>query len=140
MIAIIKSTFNPTVTHGLLEGCLIALKKKRISENQIKIFEVPGVFEIPSTTNLLAKKQEYKAIITLGCVIQGETDHYKFICDAVSAGMMKITIHNSIPILFGILTCQTMELAILRSMNNKNNKGYEVGLAAIKQIQTFKSI
>jgi 6,7-dimethyl-8-ribityllumazine synthase len=140
MIAIIKSTFNSTVTTGLLEGCIKALEEKNISENQIKIFEVPGAFEIPATTNLLVKKQEYEAIITLGCVIQGETDHYKFICDAVSKGMMQITIQSLIPILFGILTCQTKELAILRSMNDKNNKGYEVGLSAIKQIQMFKSI
>lgn len=140
MIAIIKSTFNPTVTTGLLEGCIKALEEKNISENQIKIFEVPGAFEIPATTNLLVKKQEYEAIITLGCVIQGDTDHYKFICDAVSKGMMQITIQSLIPILFGILTCQTKELAILRSMNDKNNKGYEVGLSAIKQIQMFKSI
>ena len=140
MIAIIKSTFNPTVTNGLLEGCLKALKEKNISKNQIKIFEVPGAFEIPATTNLLAKKKKYKAIITLGCVIQGETDHYKFICDAVSKGMMTVTLRNSIPILFGILTCQTKELAILRSMNDKNNKGYEVGLATISQIQIFKQI
>lgn len=140
MIAIIKSTFNSTVTTGLLEGCIKALEEKNISENQIKIFEVPGAFEIPATTNLLIKKQEYEAIITLGCVIQGETDHYKFICDAVSKGMMQITIQSLIPILFGILTCQTKELAILRSMNDKNNKGYEVGLSAIKQIQMFKSI
>lgn len=140
MIAIIKSTFNSTVTTGLLEGCIKALEEKNISENQIKIFEVPGAFEIPATTNLLVKKQEYEAIITLGCVIQGDTDHYKFICDAVSKGMMQITIQSLIPILFGILTCQTKELAILRSMNDKNNKGYEVGLSAIKQIQMFKSI
>ncbi len=140
MIAIIKSTFNSTVTTGLLEGCIKALEEKNISENQIKIFEVPGAFEIPATTNLLVKKQEYEAIITLGCVIQGDTDHYKFICDAVSKGMMQITIQSLIPILFGILTCQTKELAILRSMNDKNNKGYEVGLSAIKQIQTYKSI
>ena len=140
MIAIIKSTFNSTVTTGLLEGCIKALEEKDISENQIKIFEVPGAFEIPATTNLLVKKQEYEAIITLGCVIQGDTDHYKFICDAVSKGMMQITIQSLIPILFGILTCQTKELAILRSMNDKNNKGYEVGLSAIKQIQTYKSI
>ena len=140
MIAIIKSTFNSTVTNGLLEGCLKALKEKNISKNQIKIFEVQGAFEIPATTNLLAKKKKYKAIITLGCVIQGETDHYKFICDAVSKGMMTVTLRNSIPISFGILTCQTKELAILRSMNDKNNKGYEVGLATISQIQIFKQI
>ena len=89
---------------------------------------------------MLAKKKKYKAIITLGCVIQGETDHYKFICDAVSKGMMTVTLRNSIPISFGILTCQTKELAILRSMNDKNNKGYEVGLATISQIQIFKQI
>ena len=140
MIAIIKSTFNRSVSDGLTKGCLKALEEKKINKNQIKIFEVPGAFEIPATVNLLAKKQKYDAIITLGCVIQGETDHYNFICKAVSHGIMDITIHNSIPILFGVLTCQTKELAILRSLNNKKNKGYEVGLAAVKQIQTFKSI
>ena len=139
MIAIVMSTFNTSVTSGLLKGCLKALEEKNIDKKKIDIYKVPGAFEIPGLTNILEKKNIYKAIITLGCVIKGETDHYTFICDAVSNGMMALTLKSNTPIVFGVLTCQTKELALARSLENKKNKGYEVGLAAIEQIKTMSS-
>jgi 6,7-dimethyl-8-ribityllumazine synthase len=73
--------------------------------------------------------QNSKIVIALGCVIKGETDHYHYICDAVSNGVMRLTLESDIPILFGVLTCQNAELAYARSSNNKKNKGYELGNA-----------
>lgn len=140
MIGIVISTFNKPVTKGLLNGCLKALSEKGIKKKEIQIYRVPGAFEIPALVNILAKKNSYDAIISLGCVIKGETDHYNFICEAVSKGMMDITIMNTVPILFGVLTCQNKELAFSRSTLTPNNKGYEVGLAAIEQIETFNSL
>lgn len=140
MIGIVISTFNKPITKGLLNGCLKALSEKGIEKKEIQIYRVPGAFEIPALVNILAKKNSYDAIISLGCVIKGETDHYNFICEAVSKGMMDITIMNTVPILFGVLTCQNKELAFSRSIDTPNNKGYEVGLAAIEQIETFNSL
>ena len=140
MIGKVISTFNKPVTKGLLDGCLKALSEKGIEKKEIQIYRVPGAFEIPALVNILAKKNSLDAIISLGCVIKGETDHYNFICEAVSKGMMDVTIMNTLPILFGVLTCQNKELALSRSLDNRGNKGYEVGLAAIEQIENFNSL
>ena len=126
MIAIIKSDFNKEIVDGLVEGC----KRALISE-EIEIISVPGAFELPAAAKKYSETKEFKAIITLGCVIKGDTDHYDYICQAVSKGIMDISINSDIPILFGILTCQNAELAFERSRDNESNKGYEVGLAAL---------
>ncbi|MFL3052727.1 MAG: 6,7-dimethyl-8-ribityllumazine synthase [Candidatus Neomarinimicrobiota bacterium] len=135
MITIVKSNFNQKVVNGLLDGCIIALKEHEI--NNINIIEVPGAFEIPySIKNILSNnKNSTQAIITLGCVIKGETDHYSFISQAVTNSVMDLTLTSKIPILFGVLTCQNAQLAFDRSGSDmKKNKGYEVGQAAIKMI------
>ena len=134
MIRIIKSSFNQKVVDGLLDGCLLALKEKNIKDENINISEVPGAFEIPFTIkNILSNDNiSTQAIITLGCVIKGETDHYNFISQAVTNSIMDLTLASQIPILFGVLTCQSAQLAYDRSgVDMKKNKGYEVGQAAI---------
>lgn len=137
MIAIVKSNFNQQVIDGLLTGCMKALKESGIEKEAVSIIEVPGAFEIPYTVkNILSdEKNDVQAIITLGCVIKGETDHYDYISQAVTNSIMNLTISSKIPILFGVLTCQNAQLAFDRSdANMKKNKGYEVGRAAIKMI------
>ena len=137
MIAIVKSNFNQQVIDGLLTGCMKALKESGIEKEAVSIIEVPGAFEIPYTIkNILSdEKNDVQAIITLGCVIKGETDHYDYISQAVTNSIMNLTISSKIPILFGVLTCQNAQLAFDRSdANMKKNKGYEVGQAAIKMI------
>ena len=137
MIAIVKSNFNQQVIDGLLTGCMKALKKSGIEKEAVSIIEVPGAFEIPYTVkNILSdEKNDVQAIITLGCIIKGETDHYDYISQAVTNSIMNLTISSKIPILFGVLTCQNAQLAFDRSdANMKKNKGYEVGQAAIKMI------
>ena len=141
MIAIVCSEFNSKVTDGLLEGCLMALNKDGVSSKEIDIHKVPGAFELPGKVKLLARgNTSYDAIITLGCVIKGETDHYHYISQAVTDGLMSLTIelNSDYPkIIFGVLTCQSKELAIARSNSDMDkNKGYEAGKAALKMIST----
>ena len=93
---------------------------------------MPGAFELPSTAKQCVSSNKYTAVITLGCVIKGETDHYDYICNAVSNGIMDVSIESNIPVLFGVLTCQNSELAFERSRDNDFNKGFEVGNAAKK--------
>ena len=134
MIIIIKSEFNKEIVDGLLKGC-----KRALAEKEIKIISVPGAFELPAAAkNALIQSNVPKAVITLGCVIKGDTDHYDYICQAVTNGIMDISIQSSVPVLFGVLTCQNAELAFERSMDNDSNKGYEVGLAALELINSRK--
>ena len=139
MIAIVCSEFNSKVTDGLLRGCLVALNEDGVSSEKIEIHKVPGAFELPGKVKLLTKgNSSYDVIITLGCVLKGETDHYHYISQAVTDGIMSLTIEldSDYPkIIFGVLTCQTKELAIARSDSNMDkNKGYEAGKAALKMI------
>ena len=143
MIAIVCSEFNSKVTNGLLKGCLVALNEDGVSSEKIDIHKVPGVFELPGKVKLLTKgDSSYDVIITLGCVLKGETDHYHYISQAVTDGIMSLTVEldSDYPkIIFGVLTCQTKELAIARSDSNMDkNKGYEAGKAALKMISTKK--
>ena len=137
MISIIKSKFNQKITDGLLYGCKTALFESYYNEKYIQEIEVPGAFEIPGVAQKLNKKQ-FDAIICIGAIIKGETDHYHFICDAVSHGIMNVSINSNIPIIFGILTCQNFEYALIRSSNElSKNKGYQVGKSTIKMIEVF---
>ena len=143
MIAIVCSEFNSKVTDGLLKGCLVALNKDGVSSEKVDIHKVPGAFELPGKVKLLTRGDtSYDAIITLGCVIKGETDHYHYISQAVTDGIMSLTVEldsDYTKIIFGVLTCQTKALAIARSDSNMDkNKGYEAGKAALKMISTKK--
>ena len=139
MIGIVVSIFNKPITDGLLKGCIKSLKENGLTEDDINIFHVPGAFEIPGKVKKLTKSSNYDCIITLGCIIKGETDHYHYISQAVTNGIMSMTLKNNKTnphIIFGVLTCQNKELAYARSGNNIKNKGYEAGMAAIHQINS----
>ena len=142
MIAIVISLFNKRVTDGLLEGCLLALKENNYNREQIEIHEVPGAFELPAKAKYLNSKNKYSCIIALGCVIKGETDHYHYISQAVTNGIMSVTLSRNknvkkSNIIFGVLTCQNKELALIRSgLDMKKNKGYEAGVSAVYQLRS----
>jgi len=142
MIAIVISLFNKRVTDGLLEGCLLALKENNYNKEQIEIHEVPGAFELPAKVQYLNSKNKYSCIIALGCVIKGETDHYHYISQTVTNGIMSVTLSGNkngkkSNIIFGVLTCQNKELALIRSgLDMKKNKGYEAGVSAVYQLRS----
>ena len=135
MIGIVVSVFNKPITDGLLEGCIKSLNENGLKEENINVVYVPGAFELPAKVKKLTENNSYDCIIALGCIIKGETDHYHYISQAVTEGIMSVTLEKTSPhIIFGVLTCQNKELAYARSGNNEKNKGYEAGMAAIHQI------
>ena len=139
MIGIVVSIFNKPITDGLLEGCIKSLKENGLEEDNINIFHVPGAFELPAKVKKLKEDNTYDCIIALGCIIKGETDHYHYISQAVTNGIMSVTLEETITnphIIFGVLTCQNKELAYARSGRNQKNKGYEAGMSAIHQINS----
>ena len=118
-----------------MRGCLTGLKEDNIDVKDLYIKKVPGAFEIPAMVKKILNENEPNIVIALGCVIKGETDHYHYICNAVSNGMMTLSLQTSIPILFGVLTCQNSHLAYDRSSDKlRKNKGYELGKAVKSMI------
>ncbi|MFL3007147.1 MAG: 6,7-dimethyl-8-ribityllumazine synthase [Candidatus Neomarinimicrobiota bacterium] len=139
MIGIVVSIFNKPITDGLLKGCIKSLKENGLTDESINIFYVPGAFELPAKVKKLAENNNYDCIIALGCIIKGETDHYHYISQAVTNGIMSVTLEKTETnphVIFGVLTCQNKELAYARSGDNQKNKGFEAGMAAIHQINS----
>ena len=135
-IAIALSEFNNEVSEGLLSGCNQALLDKGLNGRNISVLRVPGAFELPAAAAKLAQYEDIDGVIALGAVIRGETDHYHYISQAVAQGLMQVTLHSTVPVMFGVLTCPTLELAIARSEpQSRNNKGYEVGIATMEMLR-----
>ena len=133
-IGVVMALFNSDITDKLLQGTLKELAALGVLEENIIILQVPGSFEIPLAVKALILDHQPDAVVCLGALIKGETDHYHYISKAVTNGIMSITLEFELPyIIFGVLTCQNKDLAIARSGENINmNKGYEAGLAAAK--------
>lgn len=130
--AIVAAKWNPHFVDRLIEGAHAALLEHGASEEQIILVKVPGSFEVPFTSHNLAKSKKYNAIIALGLLIEGETDHYRLIADQVAAGLSKIVFETGVPVAFGVLTCKNVAQAEARSSAGSNNKGREAALAAIE--------
>ncbi|MEE3254974.1 MAG: 6,7-dimethyl-8-ribityllumazine synthase [Chloroflexota bacterium] len=134
-IAIALSEFNNEISEGLLSGCKKALLDKGVNGRNVSVLRVPGAFELPAAAAKLAQYKDIDGVIALGAVIRGETDHYHYISQAVAQGLMQVTLHSTVPVMFGVLTCPTVELAIVRSEpQSRKNKGYEVGIATMEML------
>jgi 6,7-dimethyl-8-ribityllumazine synthase len=131
---IVVSQWNSSITKALLKGALAALKKHGVPDNNIIVKHVPGSFELPFGSQLIQETQQTDAIICLGCVIQGETPHFDYICNAVSEGIMNLNLKYSKPFIFGVLTCTNRQQAIDRSGGIMGNKGEEAALTAISMV------
>lgn len=129
---IVVSDWNHEITQDLLDGAVKTLIKHGAQEDKIIVRNVPGSFELPLGAQLLADSHEPDAIICIGCVIQGETPHFTFICESVSRGLMQLNLEYKIPFVFGVLTTNTMEQAKARSGGIHGNKGDEAAVTAIK--------
>jgi 6,7-dimethyl-8-ribityllumazine synthase len=132
---IVVAEWNAEITSSLLSGAVDSLIENGAEEQNIEVFRVPGTFELTSGAILLAESSRFDAIITLGCVIQGETRHFDFICDAVANGVSNVSIKTQIPVIFGVLTTDNLEQAKDRSGGKHGNKGIEAGITAIKMAQ-----
>lgn len=132
-IGIVVSQFNEDITGNMLEGALEVLKENKVKEKNVKIVRVPGSFELPLACQRLAETKKFNALVALGCVVKGETDHYYYICDAVTDGIMEVILDFNLPIGFGVLTCKNMKQAQARS-RGRHNKGREAASAALAMI------
>ncbi|RXK18308.1 6,7-dimethyl-8-ribityllumazine synthase [Macrococcus sp. DPC7161] len=130
-IAIITSRFNHFITDRLTEGALDTLERHDVLSEDIDTFLVPGAFELPFVATELAKKQKYDAIITLGCVIRGATTHYDYVCNEAAKGIARAGEHGT-PVIFGVVTTESIEQAIERAGTKAGNKGGEAAISAIE--------
>jgi len=131
--AIIASRFNDEIVSGLLRGALGCLAEHGAAAKQISIYRVPGAFEIPIAASALPKR--FDAMITLGCILRGDTPHFEFLAHGVTAALLRET---KVPIAFGVITCDTMQQAIERSAPGAGNKGWEAALAAIEMANLWR--
>lgn len=132
-IGIAVSEWHPEVTEELYEAAVQTLFKNGIKKKNITRKNVPGSYELPLAAQLLLKKKA-DAVICLGCVIKGETDHYQFICNAVSTGIMNVSLANSKPVAFGVLTTNNLSQALNRSGGKSGNKGEEAANAVLQML------
>ena len=138
--ALVVSRFNAFISDRLLAGALDALERTGADPAAIEVARVPGSFEIPVTARQMAGSGRYDAVVCLGCVIRGETPHFEHISSEVSRGITATALATGIPIIFGVLTCDTLEQAIQRAGAKSGNKGFEAGLAAIETANLLKRL
>lgn len=140
-IGIVAAEWNPQITNALREGAYSTLLANHVAETDITVIRVPGSFELPTgAATLLNSNNNYDAVICLGCVIQGETRHFDFICGAVSNGLTNLSLQDGRPVIFGVLTTNNMQQAIDRSGGKHGNKGVEAAVTAIKMVAMQKQI
>lgn len=139
-VAIVVSRFNDFITGRLLEGAKDTLIRHDVNEDNIDVAFVPGAFEIPLVAKKLASSGNYDAIITLGCVIRGATSHYDYVCNEIAKGVSKVNDQTNVPVIFGILTTESIEQAVERAGTKAGNKGAEAAVSAIEMANLLKSI
>ncbi len=133
-IGIVVSKYNSDVAGRMLKGAMDVLVENKVKKSNIKVVEVPGSFEIPLACLRLAKTKKYNALIALGAVVQGETDHHIWIAEGITKGIMDVILKYEIPIGFGVLTAHNLKQVQARSQG-KNNKGREAAEAALKMVE-----
>lgn len=138
--AIVVSRYNDSITTKLLSGAITTLTEHGVDEAKIDVVWVPGAWEIPLVAQRAAKSGRYAAVICLGAVIRGETTHDQHINRAVSIGLNEAGLQSGVPVLFGVLTCDTLEQAIHRSGGNVGNKGAECALAALEMVNLLAKL
>lgn len=137
-VAIVVSRFNDFITNRLLDGAKDTLVRHGVEDSNIDVAYVPGAFEIPLVSKKLAQKGKYDAVITLGCVIRGATSHYDFVCNEVAKGVSKANDVSDIPVIFGVLTTESIEQAVERAGTKAGNKGAEAAVSAIEMANLLK--
>ena len=130
--AIVVSRFNADVTEGLLRGARAALTEAAVDPSSVTLVRVPGAFEIPLAALKLAESGRFAAVITLGCLIKGDTMHFEYIASAAALGIAQASTATGVPITFGVLTTLTEEQAVARSIDGPDNKGREAAAAAVE--------
>ncbi len=139
-VAIVVSRFNEFITSKLLGGAMDGLVRHGVCEDDVTVVWVPGAFEIPVIASKAAKSGKYDAVICLGAVIRGATDHYSYVCSEVSKGVASVSLETGVPVLFGVLTTDNIEQAIERSGTKAGNKGYDCALSAVEMVNLMRKM
>lgn len=140
-VAIVISEWNPEITFALRDGAVDTLVKQGLPQKNIRIKYVPGSFELATAAQMMLEADsELDAVICLGCVIQGETRHFEFICNAVANGVMRLALDYNSPVIFGVLTTNDMEQARERAGGKHGNKGVEAAVACLKMLALERSL
>lgn len=137
---IIVGRFNEFIGGKLLSGAIDALKRHGVLESDIEITWVPGAFEIPLAAKKMAKTKRYDGVICLGAVIKGSTPHFDYVSSEVSKGIASVSLETEVPVIFGVLTTDTIEQAIERAGTKAGNKGYDAAVTAIEMANLLKQI
>ena len=138
--AIAVSRFNSFITERLLAAAVDALERSGAQSGDVNVVHVPGAFELPLTAKNLARTGKYDALIAIGCVLRGETAHYDYVCSETSRGLQLAQMDTGVPVIFCVLTCDTLEQAIDRAGLKGGNKGFEAGLAAIEMAHLSRKL
>jgi 6,7-dimethyl-8-ribityllumazine synthase len=138
--ALVAARFNHAVVDLLVQGAVDALLRHGVADADIDVIRVPGSFEIPTVAQRLAKSEKYAAVVCLGAVIRGDTDHYDHVCSAAAGGIAQTALNATIPVIFGVLTCDTVEQALNRAGLKSGNKGFEAAVSAVEMVNLLKRL
>ncbi len=138
--AIVASRFNEFITGKLIDGAEDALFRHGVQEEDITLVWVPGAFEIPLAAKKMAKSGKYDAIICLGAVIRGSTTHYDYVCNEVAKGIAHVSLDTEVPVMFGVVTTETIEQAVERAGTKVGNKGFDAAMGAIEMVNLLIDI
>jgi 6,7-dimethyl-8-ribityllumazine synthase len=139
-IGIVVSRFNDLITSRLLDGALDALRRHGGDENAVEVAHVPGAWEIPLAAQVLAQSGRVDAVVCLGCVIKGATDHYDYVCGQTSSGIMNVGLSTGLPVTMGVLTTENLEQSLERAGSKAGNKGADAMLAAIEMVSLLRAV
>ncbi len=139
-IGIVAARFNDFIVSRLIGGCEDTLLRHGVREEDISLAWVPGAFEIPLIASKMAKSGKFDAVIALGSVIRGSTSHYDYVCSEVSKGIANVSLNSDVPVLFGVLTTDSIEQAIERAGSKAGNKGSECAQGAIEMVNLIRAL
>ena len=139
-LGIVVARFNSFISEKLLEGAIDSLVRSGVDENDIDVARVPGAFEIPLVTQNMARSGKYDAVVCLGVVIRGATPHFDYVAGEVAKGTAQVMLDTGVPVLFGVLTTETIEQAIERAGSKAGNKGSEVAIGALEMINLISAL
>ena len=138
--ALVAARFNAVVVDLLTAGAIDALKRHGVADDRIDVVKVPGSFEIPVVAQRLGKSGKYAAVLCLGCIIRGDTDHYDHVAGAATSGVARAGLDAGVPVIFGVLTCDTLEQAVHRAGAKAGNKGFEAAVTAVEMVNLFAQL
>ena len=139
-VALVAARFNEFITSKLIGGAMDGLTPQGVQEEDISMAWVPGAIEIPHNPTKKAASGKYDAVICLGAVIRGSTSHYDYVCAEVSKGIAQVSLQSQVPVLFGVLTTDTIEQAIERAGTKAGNKGYDCALSAVEMVNLIREV